>query len=171
MSLQYKKPPIEEMNRNDVFVIVSDQRADEEGGKEPLRVGTIRNSFGMPFPLNARSDRAPAKVIKELVSECLMAAGYKILDKPAGVPQMQVKIKSFWSDGYQYNRVWAILQMSLKKDEIVSPSWKKTFESSTGVVWKIGTGPFEEGINNMLEDLKNKLLLAFRDPKFRNSFK
>lgn len=171
MSLHYEKPTFKEMNRGKIFVVVNDQRPTEEGGNDPKRVGTIRNGVGMPFPLNSSADRNPSRVIKELVSDCLKATGYNVSEQPSNVPQMHVVIKSFWSDGYHHQRIWTILPAELKKDNHSPPVWEHTFESSNGVTWTAGYGPFDEGINEMLEDLKSKMLAEFNDPKFYKSLK
>jgi hypothetical protein len=171
MALQYKKPPINEMNRGDVFLIVNDQRPAEKGGNDPTRVGTIRNTFGMPFPLNSRADRDPSTVIKQLVTDCLNAAGYNVIEQPSNALQLLVVIKSFWSDGYQHSRIWTELPSKLKKDDHSPPIWEHTFESNIGATWKVGYGPFNKGINSMLEDIKTKMLAEFNDPKFYNNFK
>ena len=109
MSLHYEKPPLGEMQRGEISVVVHDQRPVGYGGDEPIRVGTIRNNFGMPFPLNSRADREPSKVIKELVSDCLRATGYNVTEQSSNAPQIHVVIESFWSDGYQHQRIWSIL--------------------------------------------------------------
>ena len=90
MDLHYEKPPIKEMNRGDIFVVVNGQRPAEEGGNDPTRVGTIRNTFGMPFPLNSRADRDPSTVIKQLVTDCLKASGYNVSEQPSNAPQLYV---------------------------------------------------------------------------------
>ena len=77
MKLNYTKPLIDTANNIDkgkISVVVNDQRPPEEGKNDPTRVGTIRNTFGMPFPLKADAERQPPKVIKELVSDCLRAS-------------------------------------------------------------------------------------------------
>jgi hypothetical protein len=170
MSLQYAKPPAEMMNRGSIVVVVNDQRPPEEGGNEPMRVGTIRNTFGMPFALNAKSDRMPKKVIQELVSDCLVAAGYEISNNQSNVPILEVGLQSFWGDGYQYNKIWSKIHMALKKNGNSVPRWEQTVESTTGVVWTVGYGPFDDGINTMLEDLKKQILTTFKDPKFQSEF-
>jgi len=90
MDLHYEKPPIKEMNRGDIFVVVNGQRPAEEGGNDPTRVWTIRNTFGMPFPLNSRADRDPSTVIKQLVTDCLKASGYNVSEQPSNAPQLYV---------------------------------------------------------------------------------
>ena len=66
MKLNYTKPPIDTMNKiskGTISVVVDDQRPPEEGKIDHTRVGTIRNTFGVPFPLRADEDRQPPKVI------------------------------------------------------------------------------------------------------------
>jgi len=169
MSLRYEKPIMMEKNKGDIYVAIEDQRVPEKGGDEPLVVGAIRNSVGMPFPLNASPDREPSKVIKEMVSDCLNAAGYTVADNPDGVPHLSVVLEEFWSDGYQHSRIWTKIPAELKKDENSKPVWVYLFESNIGVTWKTGYGPFDQGINSMLDDVKYKMLTEFKDPGFHKS--
>lgn len=171
MSLHYEKPSLEMMNQGKICVVVNDQRPSEEGGNDPTRVGTIRNTFGMPFPLRAISGREPPKVINELVSDCLKAAGYEVVEQTKTVPQMYVVLKSFWCDGYQYNSVWMTMSIELKSFENPQPVWRHEFESNDGIVWTAGYGPFDKGFNRMLENAKQKLITQFKDSKFQNSYK
>ncbi|XPS82339.1 uncharacterized protein Dvar_03570 [Desulfosarcina variabilis str. Montpellier] len=62
------------------------------------------------------------------------------------------------------------LHMALKKNGNSVPRWEQTVESTTGVVWTVGYGPFDDGINTMLEDLKKQILTTFKDPKFQSEF-
>lgn len=171
MKLHYVKPPIIEMNKGEIYVVIDDQRPPEKGGNDPTRVGTVRNTFGMPFPLKSRADREPSMVIKELVSDCLMTAGYIISGHPDSAPQLHVVLQTFWSDGYQHSRIGTKIPVELKKDEHSQPVWKHIFESNIGVTWKAGYGPFNKGINKMLEDVKSKMITEFKDPKFNKSLK
>ena len=171
MKLHYVKPPFNEMTKGEIYVVVDDQRPPDKGGNDPTRVGTIRNTFGMPFPLRSRVDREPSKVIKELVSDCLKTAGYKISGQPDSAPQLHVVLETFWSDGYQHSRIGTKIPVELKKDAHTKPVWKHIFESNIGVTWKVGYGPFNKGINSMLEDVKSKMITEFKDPKFNKSLK
>jgi hypothetical protein len=166
LMLQYDKPPFKDMNKGVLNVVIDDQRPPEQGGDEPLRVGTIRNAFGMPFSLNASEEREPSKVIKELVTDCLKASGYKVAEKPGSMPQMHVVLKTFWSDGYQHSRAWTSIPVALKKDGQSKPVWEHTFEANTGATWTVGAGPIEEAIDFMLEEVKAKMLIEFKSKKF-----
>ena len=171
MNLRYIKPPFKEMNKGEIFVVIDDQRLPEYGGNDPTRVGTIRNTFGMPFPLNSSVNREPSMVIKELVSDCLKTAGYKISGQPDSAPQLHVVLQEFWSDGYQLSRIWTKIPVELRKDEHSQPVWKHIFESNIGVTWTVGYEPFDEGINKMLEEVKDNMITEFKDPKFNKSLK
>lgn len=171
MQLKYKKPPVNNINKGEIYVVIDDQRPPDKGGDDPTRVGTIRNTFGMPFALRASNDREPTKVIKELVSDCLNSAGYKISEKPDGVPKMQVMLQSFWSDGYQHSRMWTKIPVTLISNKSTQPEWQHTFEYNIGATWSAGYGPFNKAINKMLEKLKNEMITEFNSPKFSESIK
>jgi hypothetical protein len=169
MSLQYAKPDAAAQSRGSLTVVVEDQRSAEETGGDPTRVGTIRNTFGMPFPLRCNPDRKPPLVINELVSDCLGAAGYQVVGKKAGVPQLHVALKSFWSDGYQHSRMWLVMSTALMKDKKSQPLWQSDFESNVGVTWTVGYGKFDQGFTDLLEDTKKQLISKFNSRKFRKS--
>ena len=170
MSLYYAKPPNIELNRGKINVIIDDQRPAEEGRNDPTRVGTIRNTFGMPFALRSRSDREPTQVVNKLVSDCLRAAGYEVKEGEANVPQLRVTLKSFWSDGYQHSRMWIVMAAQLKKNMNSQPVWENEFETNVGITWTVGYSKFDQGFNDMLEDAKQQLITRFEDPKFHNSY-
>jgi len=171
MSLRYTKPPVESMNKGKISVVVNDNRPSDKTGGNLKRIGTIRNTFGMPFPLEAGDGREPPKVIKELFSDCLEAAGYEVLEPSETVPKLFVNLNSFWSDGYQYSRMWITTVAELKRDVHSDVFWKKEIESSTGVTWKVGYGPFNKAFNKLLEDMKIKLITIFEGPEFFSSVK
>lgn len=172
MKLHYAKPTAATLDRGEIYVIVHDLRLPDRGGNDPTRVGTIRNSFGMPFPLQASPDREPSLVIKELVTDCLQASRYKVSAQPTeGTPQLHVELKAFWGDGYQHSRIGTTIPMELKKSKNAEPSWQHTFTINIGVTWTVGYGPFNRGINSMLEKLKDKIVTEFDSPDFLKSMK
>ena len=120
---------------------------------------------------SSSTNREPSKVIKELVSDCLKTAGYKISGQPGSTPQLHVVLKTFWSDGYQHSRIGTNIPVELKKDENSKPVWKHIFDFNIGVTWKAGYGPFDRGINSMLEEVKNEMVTEFKSPKFYKSLK
>jgi hypothetical protein len=169
MKLRYERPPLVEMNKGRVFVVVHDKRSPDRGGNDPTRVGTIRNNLGMPFPLNSSADREPTKVIKALVSDCLKAAGYKVMETPDDAPRVDATLQSFWSDGYQHSRMWTEIPTELRRDKDSSAVWSYTFESNMGITWMApGYGPFDEGFSQMLEDVKRQMIFQFKEPEFNN---
>jgi hypothetical protein len=170
MGLKYARPAPAEQSKGRICVVVDDQRSSEEIGGDPARVGTIRNGFGMPFPLRSNPDRLPPMVIDELVSDCLGAAGYTVVENNSSIPQMYVALKSFWSDGYQYSRMWLTMSIELKKNEGSRSVWLHNFESGEGIVWTIGSGKFDEGFTNMLEHAKEQLINQFDNLNFQKSY-
>jgi hypothetical protein len=167
MKLRYVKPPSSPANKGEIAVVVSDQRLPDRGGNEPLRVGTVRNTFGMPFPLKAGAGREPSKVAGELVSECLEAAGYRVVQRADGVPILHAMLLGFWTDGYQHSRLSLTMPMELKAHEDSEPSWTYDLKSNIGVTWSAGYGQFDRGFSRLLEDAKQKLIVEFNDPGFR----
>jgi uncharacterized lipoprotein YajG len=174
MKLNYTKPPIDtanKINKGKISIVVNDQRPPEEGKNDPTRVGTIRNTFGMPFPLKADAEREPPKVLKELVSDCLKASGYEVVESSNDVVQLYVNLRSFWSDGYQYNRMDMAMITELKNDPNASPVWRYELKSDAAVPWTIGYGQLDKGFTKLLEDVKGKLMAQFESPEFHNSLK
>ena len=84
---------------------------------------------------------------------------------------MHVSIETFWTDGYVHIKIWTKLPPELKKDKNSPPVWEHNFESSSDATWTVGYGPLEKGINDMLEDVKAKMLTEFKNPEFYNSLK
>jgi hypothetical protein len=172
MQLAYKKPAATTINKGKLSVIISDQRAPDRGGNNPLVVGIVRNAFGMPFPVKAAPNREPTKVTKELMSECLMAAGYKVVDHSNKTPQLHAVLKVFWSDGYQHSRMGILMPLELKNNEKSPPVWKYSVDVNTGFTVKsAGFRQFNEGYNKMLERTKDKLLELFNSQEFENKYR
>ena len=143
MKLNYAKPLIDtanKINKGKISIVVNDRRLPEEGKNDPTRVGTIRNTFGMPFPLKADAEREPPKVIRELVSDCLKASGYEVVASSNNVANLYVDLRSFWSDGYQYNKMAMAMITELKNDTNASPVWSYELKSDAAVPWTIGYG-------------------------------
>ena len=174
MKLHYTKPPIDTanlINKGRISIIVNDRRPPEEGKNDPTRVGTIRNTFGMPFPLKADAEREPPKVLKELVSDCLKASGYEVVESSNDVAHLYVDLRSFWSDGYQYNKMVMAMITELKNDQNASPVWSYELKSDAAVPWTIGYGQLDKGFTKLLEDVKGKLMAQFKSSEFHNSLK
>ncbi|MBW2250950.1 MAG: hypothetical protein JRF60_10040 [Deltaproteobacteria bacterium] len=172
MQLAYKKPAATTINKGKLSVIISDQRAPDRGGNNPLVVGIVRNAFGMPFPVKAAPNREPTKVTKELMSECLMAAGYKVVDHSNKTPQLHAVLKVFWSDGYQHSRMGILMPLELKNNEKSPPVWKYSVDVNTGFTVKsAGFRQFNQGYNKMLERTKDKLLELFNSQEFENKYR
>jgi hypothetical protein len=174
MKLNYTKPPIDAMNKikkGAISVIVNDRRPPEEGKNDQTRVGTIRNTFGVPFPLRADADRQPPKVIKELVSDCLKASGYEVVESSNDVVHLFVDLRSFWSDGYQYNKMYMAMITELKNNPNASPVWSYELKSDAAVPWTIGYGQMDKGFTKLLEDAKKKLMDQFESSEFHNRLK
>ena len=169
LQLYYKKPPFETTIKGSISVVLNDKRPAEEGGKEPTQVGVVRNAFGMPFPMKA-ANTEPSKIVKELVSDCLKAAGYESVEQAENVPQLHVFLESFWSDGYQASRTSMQLLMELRKSPTSPALWSQPLLSDTVVMWTAGTGPMEKGYNQVLEDAKQKLITHFKDSKFTAAY-
>lgn len=171
MKLNYIKPSIKTMNKGRISVVVNDQRPYEEGKNDHTRVGTIRNTFGKPFPLRADADREPLKVIKELVSDCLKASGYEVVESSDNAAHLYIALRSFWSDGYQYNKMNMTMATELKNDPNASPVWSYELKSDAAVTWTIGYGQLDKGFTILLEDAKKKLMAQFESSEFHNSLK
>ena len=172
MQLAYTKPMVTIINKGKLSVVISDQRAPDRGGNDPLVVGIARNAFGMPFPVKAAPNREPAKVAKELLSECLQAAGYKVVGDANRAPQLHAVLKVFWSDGYQHSRMGILMPLELKNNEKSPPVWKYGLDVNTGFTARsAGFRQFNQGYNKMLERTKDKLLELFNSKKFENKYR
>jgi uncharacterized lipoprotein YajG len=121
MKLNYTKPPINQLDNGIIRVVVNDQRPPEEGKIDYTRVGIIRNTFGVPFALRADKNREPPKVIEGLVSDFFNASGYDVGESSQNAGHLNIELRSFWSDGYQYNKMYIAMLMKLRKDPNAPP--------------------------------------------------
>lgn len=171
MQLAYPKPQPLVPVKGEVSVKIDDQRIPERGGDEPLKVGIVRNTFGMPFPLMASPDREPTKVMRELLSDCLEASGYKVVDASKQTPQLHAVLKVFWSDGYQHSRMGLLMPMEFKRVADTSSSWNHAVDINTGKTWGMGGfSQFNGAFNKMLEEAKVDLLEQFAKPEFEEAY-
>ncbi|MGH0035392.1 MAG: hypothetical protein ACQGVK_10240 [Myxococcota bacterium] len=170
MRLRYQEPPPATSTIGEIALVVSDLRPPGNGGDDPLRVGTIRNTFGMPFPLKAQPSRNPSVVVEELVGDCLEASGYRVVAASEGVPQLHAALMGFWTDGYQHSRMILDLPLELRRDADSPPIWSHDVSSNTGVTWSVGYGQFDRGFTAMLEEARNDLLAQLGSPDFRESY-
>jgi hypothetical protein len=172
MQLAYPKPPAAEFNQGEISVVLDDQRVPERGGNDPLVVGIARNAVGMPFDIKASPQREPSKVVKELISECLMASGYKVVDESQKAPRLHAVLKVFWSDGYQHSRMGMRMPMALKKPAQSAAVWNYDLDINTGFTWKsAGFSQFNAGFNKMLEEARDALLEQFQDSQFEKRYR
>jgi hypothetical protein len=171
MQLAYPKPQPLVPVKGEVSVKIDDQRISERGGDEPLKVGIVRNTFGMPFALMASPDREPTKVMRELLSDCLAASGYKIVDASPQTPQLHAVLKVFWSDGYQHSRMGLLMPIALKRVADTASPWNYTVDINTGKTWGMGGfSQFNGAFNKMLEEAKDDLLEQFAKPEFEEAY-
>jgi hypothetical protein len=170
MKLQYDAPEAGEPSKGEISVVFSDLRPANRGGDEPMRVGSVRNTFGMPFPLKAASGRQPAQVAKGLVIDCLEASGYRVVEPAAGVPQLHTGLQAFWTDGYQHSRVVVDMSLELRRDESAVPAWSHQLVSNTGVTWTAGYGQFDKGFTRTLDLAKGMLISELDGPEFAEGY-
>jgi hypothetical protein len=171
MKLAYQSPPPAAADKGMISVVMDDQRPAKRGGNNPYVVGTLRNAFGMPFPVKTASNREPSQVVAKLISECLQAAGYRVVDQSAGVPQLSAVLEQFWSDGYQHNRLWVVMPLDLRRQGSSVPVWSKEMNVNEG--WTAKTAGFRQmnsGYNKLLETTKNELLREFNSAQFRAKY-
>jgi hypothetical protein len=171
MKLAYKSPPRGVADKGMISVVVDDRRPANRGGDDPHVVGTLRNAFGMPFAVKAAPNREPSQVVAELISECLQAAGYRVVDQSADAPRLSAALEQFWSDGYQHNRLWVVMPLDLRGNGSSAPVWSKELRVNEG--WNAKTVGFRQmnsGYNRLLETTKNELLREFNSPQFREHY-
>jgi hypothetical protein len=170
MKLRYDAPAAREPSKGEISVVFTDRRAANRGGDEPMRVGSVRNTFGMPFPLKAASGREPAQVAKGLVVDCLEASGYRVVEASPGVPQLHTALIAFWTDGYQHSRMVVDMTLQLKRNESAEPEWSHQLVSNTGVTWTAGYGQFDKGFTRTLDLAKTMLISEFDGPEFAEGY-
>lgn len=171
MQLKYARPAPAPASKGDVAVIVTDAREPQKGGEQPFKVGNARNAFGMPFAINAASNREPTRAIKELVTDCLMAAGYRVVEDGGRAPQLHAVLKTFWSDGYQHSRMIIDVPMELKQAGRSKAAWTYNLNVNTGFTWRsAGYRQFNLGFNKMMETAKDDLLREFTSSGFQKKY-
>lgn len=172
MQLVYPKPPAAPASKGLIAVVMEDQRIPERGGNDPLTVGIVRNTFGMPFSLKAAPDREPTKVLRELLADCLAAGGYEVIDDPSRAPRLHAVVNVFWSDGYQHSRMGLLMPLALGQDADGPPVWDHSVDINTGKTWGMGGfSQFNQGFNHMLEAARDDLLKQFGSQEFGNAYR
>jgi hypothetical protein len=155
-----------------LYVEVDDSRPPEKGGNDPYTVGVIRSAVGMPYDIKAAPDREPSIVVKELISECLMSAGYRIVNDSSAAPHLQASLKKFWSDGYVHNRIALEMPIVLQKSENAASAWTYVLDVNEGFTpMGFGFSQFNAGYNRMLDVAKDKLIEQFTSPEFENLYR
>ena len=170
MKLRYAEPVAKEPIKGEISLVLDDQRPSNRGGDDTLRVGSVRNTFGMPFPLKAAAGREPVQVVKELASDCLEASGYRVVETSAGVPQLHASLLKFWTDGYQHSRMVVEMSLELRADESAQPAWNHHLVSNTGVTWTAGYSQFDRGFTRTLDLAKEELITQFSSPAFTEGY-
>ena len=171
MRLSYQSPPPGAADKGVISVVMDDRRPAKRGGDDPLVVGTLRNAFGMPFPVKTAPNRDPSKVVAQLISECLQAAGYRVVDESTPAPQLSATLEQFWSDGYQHNRLWVHMPLELKGRGGSASVWSKALKVNEGWTAKsAGFSQMNSGYNKLLETTKNELLREFNSAQFRAKY-
>ncbi len=171
MNLIYPKPPFGEMNRGEIGMVVKDERPAKEGGNNPDLIGQVRSGVGIPSGVYAKQDKDPSKVVKELISDCLKAAGYKVVDRPGRVPTIYAVLQEFWGDGYMHYKMSLTIPVELKKGENSRSVWSETVKSKGGVTLMWGPSELNKGYRSMLEDATRQFTLKFQSPEFQSSYR
>ena len=171
MNLIYSKPPFGDMNKGEISVIVKDERPAKKGGNNPALIGQVRSGAGIPSGVWANVDRDPVKVIKELISDCLKASGYRVIDQQVGVPGIYAVLQEFWGDGYMHYKMSLTVPLNLKKGENYPSVWSFSISSRGGVTLMWGPSELNKGYKKMLEDATPQLISQFRSPEFQNSYR
>lgn len=173
MRLAYTKPTVAEPKQGKLSVSITDQRVTGHGGESPLVVGQARNAVGIPFAIKAAPNREPTKVVKELIADCLAAAGYEVVpaDADADTLQLDAVLKVFWSEGYQHSRMAMVVPMELRRHETSAPVWRYNLDINTGFTWRSGGfSQFNKGFDKMLDTAKERLIEQFQHNDFKKQF-
>lgn len=172
LQLTYTKPPMTTVTIGQLYVEVEDSRPPEKGGDDPYTIGIIRSAVGIPYDIKAAPDREPSMVVKELISECLTSAGYRVVNDSSAAPHLNASLKKFWSDGYVHNRIALEMPMVLKKSENAISTWTYVLDVNEGFTpMGAGFSQFNAGYNKMLDVAKDKLIEQFNSSEFENLFR
>lgn len=168
--LKYKIPDASSSKIGKVILIVDDRRDPDKGGNDPLAIGIARSAAGVPFTMKASSGNEPLKVMREMISSCLLASGYDVVDESNKAPVLHATLNDFWSDGYAHNRMVIKMRVELVKEIGSPPLWISFVDVNEGAtaVWSVRD--FGRGYNKMLETTKNKLLTDFNLKEFYNAY-
>ena len=167
MQLRYEKPSIGKTDKGNICLIFKDQRSLEDFGNDPTVVGRGRNALGMPLAnITTSEDRNPGKVFKNLISDCLNASGYNVVNNDGRTPCLDATLKIFWTDEYGCQRMFLEALLTLNPDK---PVWKYPlkYDECPQVLFHSGV---DVEFTKMLEFSKQDLITQFSSPKFQKEY-
>jgi hypothetical protein len=78
---------------------VTDSRDAKTGGKNPVQVGVMRNTYGMPFAIDNAGKEPIAQFFKDMLNDASKEVGLDVTND-GSAPVLSMDITSFWCDGY-----------------------------------------------------------------------
>jgi hypothetical protein len=109
--------------------------------------------------------------MRELLSDCLEASGYKVVDASQQAPQLHAVLKVFCSDGYQHSRMGLLMPIEFQERAGSSSLWSYAVNINTGKTWGMGGfSQFNGAFNKMLDEAKDDLLEQFAKPEFEEAY-
>ncbi len=169
ITLGYTRPEIKMAGGKPIVLRVMDTRPANEGGEAPDLVGNARNSYGMPYPIEAKGT-PPLEIITDLVSDSLRSAGYDPVEEGKDLPILNVSITNMWFDGYLYYSVILDMNLELKDSSSSKIIWNTSVGSSrgTGFIWS--QADIARLFSRVMNDTLKKMIDLFSDRKFTDAY-
>ena len=149
-----------------VAVDVVDARNADLLGGDKRRVGSIRNGYGMPFPVMESGPDRVTQLVKEATTDALQQAG--VATKANAPRKLVAAVKEFWIDGFAGYKAVCEVEYTLRDAE-GKVLWTTSAKGATGGMPMWGTSYAEEYLTKALADCAAHAAEQFKTSAFQKA--
>jgi uncharacterized lipoprotein YajG len=129
-----------------------------------MYMGQVRNTYGMPFRKSSQNSVVAA--LKELFTDALANAGYKVADGAA--TQVVVDINNFFMDGYMGYKIGS--DCAVKVVTGGATAYETAIKNENGFYYS-GDGAMYNAFDQNMDLIAQQAIKAFTSPEFKAAVK
>jgi hypothetical protein len=163
---EYEKPEDRGAGGTAIAVTFENARPEEEGGDDPVEIGVVRSTVGIPWRLEAKKGDVTT-LVPAYFSDVLRASGYDAhVGDGDGLPRLHVILEELWCFGHTHYEISIKARMQLFPAGATAPAWEQSVESMAGVTLVMSVAEMKEGYEEAFALALPKLTEMFGSEEF-----
>lgn len=159
-----------DMKRGTIAVgTVSNNRTEDNGGKNFEIIGKIRGGYGNPFTLQTKRGRNIDVVLKEMTKATLEHHGYSTEQTAGKDLRVDIDVLNFWCDGYYGYKIESDLAVRLINPANEKVVVQQDIHARNGFAVVVGYGQMHKAFDDVIDGIQKKLIAFIQSDEFHNA--